>query len=86
MPSDELSAMTHTLASADLSILADAQAPDFNQRLDNAAVHTMWLKEAKKGLADITSGHSSDARASILATQTRRAKENNLVAKINPLG
>jgi hypothetical protein len=44
-----------------------------------------WLDEAEKGLADVAAGRSSDARASILAIQARRAEENNLLAKINQL-
>jgi prevent-host-death family protein len=59
--------------------LIDAQKLDHYHRLENAAIHMMWLSEAEKGLADVAAGRTSDARASILAIQKRRAaaaKEN----------
>jgi hypothetical protein len=37
----------------------------------NSNVHLAWLVEAGKGLDDVLAGRSSDARASILAAQTR---------------
>jgi prevent-host-death family protein len=60
--------------------LIDAQKLDHYHRLENSAIHMMWLNEAEKGLADVAAGRSSDARASILAIQKRRAdaaKQNN---------
>jgi hypothetical protein len=39
----------------------------------SAHVHLAWLVEAEKGLEDVLAGRSSDARASILAIQTRRS-------------
>ncbi len=55
------------------------------QRAYNAETYCALLDEAAKGLADVAAGRSSDARASILAIQVRRAQENNLLAKINQL-
>jgi prevent-host-death family protein len=53
--------------------LIDAQKLDYYHRLESSAIHMMWLNEAEKGLADVAAGRSSDARASILAIQKRRA-------------
>jgi prevent-host-death family protein len=54
--------------------LIDAHKLDHYHRLENAAIHMLWLTEAEKGLADVAAGRSSDARASLAAIQTRRAK------------
>lgn len=85
MPTNDLNAITKTQSTSNVSTTADAQKYGFNQCLNSAAAQNMWLCEAEKGLADIAAGRSSDARASILAIQTRRAKEINLLAKINQL-
>jgi prevent-host-death family protein len=58
--------------------LIDAQKLDYYHRLESSAIHIMWLNEAEKGLADVAAGRSSDARASILAIQKRRAAQAKL--------
>ncbi len=48
------------------------QQPD-PQRLYSDETYFAWLVEAEKGLTDVAAGRSSDARASILAIETRRS-------------
>ena len=54
--------------------LIDANKLDQYHRLENAAIHMLWLSEAEKGLSDIAAGRSSNARASLAAIQKRRTK------------
>jgi hypothetical protein len=49
-----------------------AQQPD-PQRPYSDETYLAWLVEAKKGLADVAAGRTSDARDSIAAIQTRRS-------------
>ncbi len=57
--------------------LIDAQKLDHYHRLENAAVHIMWLDEAAKGLAQIAEGQTSDARKSLTALQKRRVQRTH---------
>lgn len=55
--------------------LIDAQKLDYYHRLENSAVHLMWLTEVEKGLTDVAAGRTSEARTSLAAIKTRRAKQ-----------
>lgn len=55
--------------------LIDAQKLDYYHRLENSAVHLMWLTEAQKGLADVAAGRTQDARTNLAAIKTRRVKQ-----------
>ena len=53
--------------------LIDADRLDYYHRLERERIHLLLIEDAKRGLADITSGCSFEADGAIARLQKRRA-------------
>lgn len=53
--------------------LIDADRLDYYHRLERERIHLLLIDDAKRGLADITAGHTYEADAAIARLQQRRS-------------
>ena len=64
--------------------LIDADRLDYYHRLERERIHLLLIDDAKRGLDDITAGHTHEADAAIAQLQQRRSRTGKPVARRQP--
>ena len=64
--------------------LIDADRLDYYHRLERERIHLLLIDDAKRGLADITSGRTYAADAAIAKLQQRRSRTGTTSARRQP--
>ena len=64
--------------------LIDADRLDYYHRLERGRIHLLLIDDAKRALADITAGRTSEADAAIAQLQKRRSRAKTTATRRPP--